>query len=190
MKLASRRPPIQEALVAAAIALLLASAAPAQNLGFEAPSDPSGLEAKMPALANAALAQYREADERKRLDTLFRLQIVSGRWADADRSLAELHSRRATTGEPQDRAADVQYQILTRAKLIESKEGVSFESAFTRAFHEIMDPMDDRVSALVARAFEADRFPVGISLHVPIAETLNAELARAKGRSELSLPEA
>jgi len=87
MRLASRTP-IQEPLVAAAIALLLASPAPAQNLEFEAPSDPSGLEAKMPALANAVLAQYRVSDERKRLDTHLRLQIVAGRWADAERTLA------------------------------------------------------------------------------------------------------
>jgi uncharacterized protein len=181
---------IPNALVAAATAVLLASPAPAQTLKFEAPSDPADLEARMPALADAALAQYREPDERKRLDTLFRLQMVAGRWAEAAGTLAQLHARLAAAGDPQGRATDVQYQILARAELIKSRDGAPFETAFARAFHEIMDPMDDRAAALVARALEADRFPVGISLHVPIAETLKAALGRAKGKSEFSIPEA
>ena len=181
---------VRNALAAAATALLLAVPAHAQTLKFEAPADPADLEAKMPALADAALAQYREPDERKRLDTLFRLQMVSGRWADADRTLAELHAHLATAGEPQGRATDVQYQILVRAELIKARDAGPFEIAFARAFHEIMDSMDNRAAALVARAFEADRFPVGISLHVPIAETLKAALAQAKGKNELSLSEA
>jgi uncharacterized protein len=179
---------IRNALVAAVAALLLASPAAAQTLKVEALSQRADIEARMPALANAALAQYREPDERKRLDTLFRLQIVAGRWADANRTLAQLHARLAAA-DAQGLATDVQYQILVRAKLSGSSNHVPFETAFARAFHEIMDPMDNRASALVARAFQAERFPVGISLHVPIAENLEAALTRTKGKSELSLPE-
>jgi putative CocE/NonD family hydrolase len=181
---------VPNALVAAATALLLASPAAAQTLKFKVPSDPADLEAKMPTLADAALAQYREPDERKRLDTLFRLQMVARRWADAAGTLAELHARLAAASDPQGRATDVQYLILARAELMKARDAAPFEIAFARAFQEIMDPMDNRASALVARAFEADRFPVGISLHVPIAETLKAALARARGKNELSLPEA
>src|SRR5215469_7050924 len=181
---------IPNPLVAAATALLLASPAPAQTLKFETSSQAADLEAKMPALADAALAQYREPDVRKRLDTLFRLEMVAGRWADAARTLAELHAHLAAAGDPQGRATDVQYQILARAELIQSGNRGTFETAFARAFHETMDSMDNRTAALVARAFEANRFPVGISLHMPISEDLTAALARAKGKSELSIPEA
>src|SRR6516225_8290714 len=119
---------IPNALVVTATALLLASPVPAQMLKFEAPSGPADLEAMMPALADAALEQYREPDERKRLDTLFRLEMVAGRWADAARTLAELHARLAGAGDPQGRATDVQYQILVRAELIKSRDGAPFET--------------------------------------------------------------
>jgi uncharacterized protein len=181
---------IKNAIVAAAAVLVLARLAHAQSLAFDAPSDVAGLDAKIPALAEAALAQYREPEERKRLDTLFRLQIAAGRWSDAASTLAELRARLAAADDPQGRATDVHYQILVRAKLIAAREAIAFQAAFERAFHETMDPMDNRAAALVARAFEADRFPVGISLHVPISETLQAAVAKARGRSVLPLAEA
>lgn len=170
--------------------LWLAPPTPAESLKFEAPSDAATLDAKVPALAEAALAQYRETDERQYLDTVFRLQTAAGRWAEAEHTLAELRAKLSAAGDPQGRATDVQYQILLGARLIQSKEGISFEAAFARAFHEIMDPMDNRTAALVARAFEADRFPVGISLHAPITETLEGALVKTRGKRELPLFEA
>ena len=177
-------------LRSSAAALILASPVAAQSLKFEAPPEAAGLEPKVAALAQAALGQDQESDERRRLDTRFRLQIAAGRWGEAEGTLAALRARLAAAGDPQGRASDVQYQILVRAKLIEAREGTPFEAAFARAFHEFLDPMDNRAAALVARAFEANRFPVGISLHVPIAETLEAALASARQRSELPLPQA
>jgi hypothetical protein len=83
---------VRYALSGIAAIVLLAPPAGAQSLKFEAPADVAGLDAKIPALAEAALAQYREPDERKHLDTLFRLQITARRWADAESTLAELHA--------------------------------------------------------------------------------------------------
>src|SRR5665213_2920517 len=99
------------ALLGIAAIVLVPSPTSAQSLKFEAPSDSAGLDAKIPALAEAALAQYREPDERKRLDTVFRLQITAGRWPDAESTLAELHARLAVAGDPQGAATDVQYQV-------------------------------------------------------------------------------
>lgn len=172
------------------LALLLGSPAAARDLKLEAPLNSATIEIEMPAMAKAALQQYREPDERKRLDTLFRLQTAAGRWAEAERTLAALRARLAATGDPQERASDLQYVILVRARLLQLRGHVPFETAFTRAFHEIMDRLDDRASALVARALEADKFPVGLSLHLPIAENLKAALARVRGKRDITLPEA
>jgi hypothetical protein len=101
------------ALAAAVAVCLLPSPAGAQGLKLEAPSDRAGL-AKIPALSEAGLAHYQEPDETTRLDTLFRVGIAAGRWADAEHTLAALHARVAAAGDPQGRATDVQYQILVR----------------------------------------------------------------------------
>lgn len=180
----------RRAYLGAAAFLLLASSTLAQNVKFEAPSDAGDLDARFPALAEAVLAQYREPDERKRLDNLFRLQMAAGRWAEAENTLAQLHALLAAAGDPQGRATNVQYQILVQAKLIEAKQRIPFETAFERAFHQTMDPLDNRTAALLARAFEADRFPVGISLHAPIKENLEAALGKARSKNELPLSEA
>lgn len=169
-------------------ALVAAYGAHAQTLEFTAPSADGDLARAMRTLAEEAIAQYREPDERRRLDTLFRLQMAAERWAEAEATLDRLRALHGT--DPQGRATDVQYQILVRAKLIEVHDGLSPEAAFPRAFHEIMDPLDDRTSALVDRALAASRYPVGISLHVPIQENLAAALARAKGKTELPLADA
>jgi putative CocE/NonD family hydrolase len=176
--------------VTAAILYLMSPPVGAQNLKFTPPPEVAGLDAGIPALAEAVLAHYHEADEGRRLDTLFRLQMAAGHWADAERTLAKLRARLAVAQDPQGRATDVQYQVLIRARLLEAAEGISFDTAFARVFHQVMDPLDNRAAALVARAFEADRFPVGISLHVPITENLQAALARARGKSEISMADA
>jgi hypothetical protein len=181
---------IRDAWLQLAAGLLLAAPAGAHSLKFEMPSSEDTLEAKMPLLAKSVLAKYREADQRKRLDTMFRLQIAAGEWSEADRTLAKLHAEFSMGNDPQGCAADVQYQILVRAKLLQAAEKISFEAAFARAFRQSLDPMDNRAAALVMRAFEAAQFPVGISLHVPIQEALKSALAGARGKSELPLSDA
>jgi hypothetical protein len=177
--------------LAAAMLLALATGSAAQTLKLGLPSeDQPSLAQAMPPLAEATIAIYREPDARKRLDTLFRLQMVARKWADADRTLEALHRLRAAGGSSPDRAANVQYQVLARAERIQAAGGASFENAFSRAFHEIVSPLDDATSALVARAFAANQFPVGISLHVPMEENLQSALAKVKGRAEIPLAEA
>jgi hypothetical protein len=144
-------------ILATAALFFLTPSASAQTLKIETPVDADNLDAKIPSLAEAALAQYHEADERRGLDNLFRLQMVAGRWADAETTLSALHALLVAADDPQGRATDVQYQILIRAKLLQADEGIPLETAFARAFHHIMDPLDNRAAALVARAFEAAR---------------------------------
>jgi uncharacterized protein len=181
---------IRATLGASGVALLLSATAQAQTVKFSVPSDPAAFGPRMSALAGVVLGQYHEPDEGRRLDTVFRLQMVTGRWADAARTLAQLHARLAASPDPQGRATNVQFQILVRAQQISAAEGAALSSTFARAFHELMDHMDDRAAALVVRAFEADRFPVGISLHVPIERNLEAALASVRDKRELTVAEA
>jgi putative CocE/NonD family hydrolase len=181
---------LKNVLLAAAL-LALATSSAGQTLKLVLPSDDEpALAHAMATLSESALADFREPEIRKRLDTLFRLQMVAGKWADADQTLEAFHRLRALGGSAQDRAANVQYQVLARAELLQAKDALTFEDAFSRAFQEIVGPLDDRTSALVARAFAVDQYPVGISLHVPIEENLKSALARVKGKAEVPLADA
>ncbi len=107
----------------------------------------------MPELARAVIAVYRQDDRVGYLDNLFRLQLVAGRYTDADTTIAVLRDQRGRrSSSPQAGATDVQYQVLARAQDVQHRDGVPFDEAFRRAFHDIIGALDDRTAALVIRA--------------------------------------
>lgn len=177
-------------VVTAACLAALAGGGQAQSFAFpaDAPRTPTALDKAMPALARAVMANYREANRGRYLDNLFRLQIAANEDAAASRTLAELQTLRLDPANPQSGAIDTQYAIYARAKVMEAQKDLGFEAAFTRAFDETFARLDDRTSALVARAMS--QYSPGISLHVAIEEPLSSALARQKGKSEIALAEA
>ena len=75
-------------------------------------------------------------------DTLLRLQLVAGRYADAEKTLAALPPA----------AANVRWEIYARAKRLES-EGTSFDEAFQKSFRERMRTIDDETAYRVLWSF-------------------------------------
>jgi uncharacterized protein len=159
--------------------------ASAQQLGFPAVAvtDTGALSAAMPALARAVIAVYRQNDRLEHLDNLFRLQMVAGRYADADTTLESLRAlRRQKSTSPQAGATDVQYQILARAQAARSRDGVPFDEAFRRAFRDIVGAMDDRTAALVIR---------GLTGYQPsMGQDVREALQLRKNRNAISLADA
>ncbi|HEV3089200.1 MAG TPA: CocE/NonD family hydrolase [Candidatus Elarobacter sp.] len=109
------------------------------------------LDAAVPATARRLLTTYREPDRRRYLDAQFRLQIVAGDYAGAQRSLTELQ-RGNDPSSPWSATAFAQYAIFVRAKQLEAA-GAPFRAAFQRSFQNFVGPLDDRRAALVVRRF-------------------------------------
>ena len=65
---------------------------------------------------------------------------------------------------------------------------MSFDAAFARSFRETLSQLDDKSSAIVARAMS--HYSAGISLYVPFEERLQAALSHRKDKTEISLDEA
>jgi uncharacterized protein len=144
--------------------------------------DAAALAKAMPALAEQVAAAYKDDDRGKYLDSLFRLQIVAGRHAQALETLAALRALRADSNTPQTAADNVQYEIFARAKLTQAEDGLPFDEALRRAFRATLDRLDDRTSALVIRALTLD--PAALS------RELQGALEQQKGKSAISLAEA
>lgn len=126
------------------------SATPPQfDLPASTATDPAALDAAMPKLAAQVLAVYKEADQDKYLDNLFRLQIVVGEDADALKSLAALHALRGDA--PMAKAIDTQFEIYAAGKAAKASD---FAPAFQKAFRERLAKLDDRTAALVMREFD------------------------------------
>jgi hypothetical protein len=79
--------------------LLVSSSAAAQEFPFSgaAVGNEAMPDKAMPELASKVIAAYQESDRDKYLDTLFRLQLAAGRYADARASLAALRELRTKT---------------------------------------------------------------------------------------------
>jgi len=158
------------------------SCSAAAQLDFPAPVDnPASLPTAMRALASAVIAVYKETDRERYLDNLFRLQLVSGQYADASSTLAALQTLRRS--EPaRSPAIDQQYRVLADAKLIESQGRTSFDDAFKGAFRRTIEPLDDRTAGILTSEFGAD------------LKAMRTQLRRAlslqKGRARISLPDA
>ncbi len=105
----------------------------------------------MPALAARVLASYHGSDRTTDLDNRFRLQIVAGRYADAERSL-NLLRRDEDPAYPQSATNYSQYVIFVRAMRMQSI-AVPFAQAFARAFTRFVGPLSDVKAAYVIRRF-------------------------------------
>src|ERR1700734_1362373 len=133
---------------------LLAAPAIGEPFKFSVSSTdvPADIAKAMPSLATQLIGEYRDSDQSRYLDNLFRLQLVAGLYPDAAASLAQLGTLRAGDCSPGIAATDVQYEIFARAKILETSAGMSFDAAFARSFRETLSQLDDKSSAIVARA--------------------------------------
>ncbi len=171
-------------LCLALLGLIFAPSSSAQELPFPAATveDSATLSKAMPDLARAAIAIYRDDDRRKYLDTLFRLQMIAGQYAEANKSLEDLRALPASTISPQPGATLVLYEILARARARQRADGTPFDEAFRQAFRNAIGRLDDRTSALALRSLGVYRWV--------LEQSVKDSLEKHKGKSVISLPDA
>ncbi len=152
------------------VCLVFASAGGAQQIDLpqESRVNDAALAAAMPAFAERVLAAASAHDP----DTLFRLQLVAGRYDDA---LATLRAAPPSL-------ANVRWEIYASAKSIEARDAKSFSDAFRQAFRERMRSLSDDRAYRVLWTF-------GTSLTF-LENDLRGTLARHESTSSLSLPDA
>src|SRR4051794_13788341 len=109
----------------AAVCLAAARTLPAQEPDYRA-------------LAEHVLASAAPSDS----DTLFRLQLVAGRYAEALQSLRAVPPN----------VANVRWEIYAKAKTLEAG-GQPFDAAFAQAFRETMRTLDDKTAYRVLWSF-------------------------------------
>jgi putative CocE/NonD family hydrolase len=172
--------------------IVVPAAAGQEPFPAAAVQDEAALSKAMPRLAGTTIDTYRASDRETYLDNLFRLQLVAGRFDDALRTLEALRTLRANSPSKTLRVGMMQYEIYDRAKMLERDNHLPFGTAFSRAFHEIVDPMDDQTSALVLRSLNVQNYG-GLSLIVDLSALrggLKQALAGQKGKVSITLVDA
>jgi hypothetical protein len=170
-------------LVIVGLAVILVPCAAAQQLNFPAATSTHTLSASMPGLATHVMAVYADHDRVKYLDNLFRLQMTSGQYADAIKTITELRALHSADTAARSAWVNVQYEIYADAKVRQSADGKTFEEAFSESFRTVLSRLDDRVSALVIREMTLPDLPT-------MRRRLEADLAQQKGKNSLSLASA
>lgn len=168
----------------AALALLCAGTAPAQQLRLAGAIDDSSVSRLIPALAEQALAVYRDANRARWLDNRYRLQIAARRYEDAVTTIRDLREVKAKSASTPlaARAADIPYEIWSLAMARSARTGSAFAPAFAEAFRDVIASLDDRTAALVIRAMSAGA--------APLVGALRTEVARLRGPTAIGLNEA
>jgi putative CocE/NonD family hydrolase len=129
--------------------LMPISLASAQQLSFRADAIGGDTAAAMSALAGQAIVSYRETNRDRYLDNLFRLQMVSGRYADASRVLDSLRIIRGRRVSLAATATNFLYQVVATARARAS--GTQFDDEFRKVYRDALTRLDDRTAALVVR---------------------------------------
>ncbi len=162
------------------LALWLVS--PAEAVDFPAPSttDDAAFEHAMPLLAAQLIALYEEPDRDRYLNNRFRLELVAGRYADANASVRALRQLRAAAN-PDAATLFMQYEIYAIARERQAA-GVPFGAAFKQVFLEAFSRLDDKTAYNTSFAFSTN------------LENMRADLARARekqqGRERIELVDA
>ena len=149
---------------------LIAGAARAIDLPAPTLDDPAVLSATMQALARAARAEYRNADRRAYLDTLFRLQMAAGDDEDAIKSLTELRKLNPSSLSPRPGAALVIHEIFARARLQAREEGSTLDKVLGPQFRQTVAALDDPTADLVLGGLSGGASGLGTVLREALDE--------------------
>jgi hypothetical protein len=159
---------IKRSLLAACLVFASGGSAQQIELPLESRASDSALAAAMPAFAERILTASTTHDA----NTLFRLQLVAGRYDEAVISL------RATPPS----LLNVRWEIYAQAKSSEAREGKPFSEAFRQSFLERMRSLSDDQAHRVLWTF-------GTSL-VALEHDFRRTLSRHESASSLGLADA
>jgi len=154
--------------------------ASAQELVFRGDSIGADTAAAMSALASRAIAIYRDTNRDRYLDNLFRLQMLTGRYANARKVLDSLRSLRGNRVSLSATATNVLYQVLATASA--RSTGAQFEDTFKQVYRDALTRLDDRTAALVVRNSNISQFVLDGAVFRALRST--------QGKSSIALTDA
>src|SRR5262245_34052105 len=116
-------------------------------------SDSVELAKAIPPLANKVILNYKESNYTDSLGNLFRLQILAGRYSEADLTLDSFRYASKGTDPQFWSLTAVQHKLYDRAKLRQAATGQSFNSAFEQLFDDLFKRLDDKKALHIYTAF-------------------------------------
>lgn len=116
-------------------------------------SDSSELAKAMPVLANKVIVNYKESNHRDSLSNTYRLQVLAGRYTEADVTLDSLRYAFKETDPQFWSLVGVQHKLYVRAKLKQAATSETFDTAFEQVFDDLIKRLDDKKALHIYTAF-------------------------------------
>lgn len=140
------------------LCLAISAQTSAKQLHFNqlAATDEAELSKSMSDLAKEIIAIYKEEDRGKYLDNLFRLQIIAGKYAEANATIKSLRNILKENDPAYGNLTFLQYEIFLNAKLLQTEQNISFEEAFRKSFLDAFSRLEDKQAYRVSWFFVYD----------------------------------
>jgi len=133
-------------------AILFAQAPQQPTLSGATLANPADVIRMLPAIAKAAEATYKTADQVQYLDTLFRLQLVAGDYDAALSSIASLRQVQSGRHVAHTNILDADFELYADAKRRQQHDGIPIADAFAQAFQAQYVTLSDLDAVTVGRA--------------------------------------
>jgi uncharacterized protein len=170
------------------IALLIALTGPtlaaAQDFGFEPPTDATdaALPAALRDLAERIVPVYKDDDPDRFLSNLAALQMAAGDPAAAHDTLLSLQERLQSEERSPPAGRALVYDIYVQARATETTEDVPFTKAYSQAFQDTLNRLDDLRTYALEDSFVAPT--------KPLRDALQRALDQQRGKSSIALADA
>lgn len=151
------------------------------DLPQAAVKDDAALAEAMPGLAKQVIAIYEEPDRSRRLNALFRLQMVAGQYVEAVATLQSLTELRRATS-PASALPLLPFEVVAKARGKQATSGLSFDEAFKQEFREAIGHLDDKSASEALYWFSSDPNRA--------RNDLRAAVERQKGKDRIALTDA
>jgi uncharacterized protein len=116
-------------------------------------TDSMECEKAMPIIAKELIKLYKGSDQKKYLNNLFRLQIISEAFNDANKSIETL---RAISKESSPKFSDlflIQHELFSKSKLKQKATHESFDAVFKQSIKTLFSNLDDKSAAHIYTNF-------------------------------------
>jgi uncharacterized protein len=160
----------------------VAAPAVAQQINVPAEiTNEAALPRVMPRFAKAVIA-FQQVDQHPDLAALFKAQLVAGLYGDALAGLDKMRSPLTDDPSPRVRARYLEYVLYARSAMTAKETKTPFQAAYRKWFHALIQPLDNRTSAVVVNTLSFDSLSAA-------NQALDQDLKQLKGKNAISLTE-
>ncbi|WP_263377260.1 CocE/NonD family hydrolase [Granulicella paludicola] len=150
------------------------------------------VDAAMPALAKQVLSKYHNDNPYSYCSDAFRLQLVAGQYAEAEKTLEKLQGLNKTidSGHSRENVWDlVFFEIYAKAKHAQQERQNSFADDFRQSFRDVFRSLDSINAALAINTYGSTLDPYGPQISDSLTQ-FHQVLDAQQGKTSLSLDDA